>query len=98
MDFSDAEPDGPYPELARLIKGIIRQSQPRGGTLSTRPVCRKLGLSHETIVNMVSGYRPSRSLLIEFGEGMRVSVNDLLKAADYPLVRERTSSQASSEN
>ncbi|MGI4790225.1 MAG: hypothetical protein ACRYFS_15415 [Janthinobacterium lividum] len=86
MDLELSAVDGPYPEFGRLIQKALRVNQPLASVISTRLACRLLGASHETISSMASGHRPSRSLVIEFARAMKVNVNDLLTAAEYPLL------------
>ncbi len=81
----EATIDGRHPKVAHAVREILRHndSQER---LSVRDAARKTGLSHATIANMARGDRPSAGLLIQFAQGMKADINDLLAAADYPLL------------
>ncbi len=93
MELDDAPVDGPYPQLAKIVQLALRKNRTDAGKISTRMACRKMGMSHDTIAGMARGHRPARSLVIEFAQGMGIPVNDLLAAADYPLVERKASSR-----
>lgn len=71
--------EGPYPELARLVREVL-------GDLSARVAARRSGVNYLTISNMAQGERGSMSSIIRFANGFRRDPNPLLIAAGWPAI------------
>lgn len=73
---------GSYPKLAKLVREIT-------GDVPSRVAARRAKISHDTIIRMWDGDRPTESTLIRFAQGYDIEPNVLLEAAGFPLLSER---------
>ena len=70
---------GPYPDFARLVRGIT-------GTASSRGVAIRSGVSHNTITRMWNGEKVGDDLIRKFATAYQTDPLPLLRAAGHVVV------------